>query len=323
MKKYNLGFLLLVASLLIYSCTKDDGTSVEPARDYSEQYLIDIDSIDEFIDTHYMTVDADLNATFTRIPVGGTQQSIREQTDYPLQSRLVDNLDDDGEDFQYKVYFIKLREGNGKRPSRVDSVHVAYTGDRIYTKQEEILPSTDPKTYNYFTENLQFETTPNPVWFQLEAVVPGWAEIFPEFKTGTYSTDEGPNPVTFEDYGIGIMFLPSGLAYYNNSSASGIIPAYSNLIFSFKLFELRYKDHDRDGILSKDEVPAGSGIHYNPLDYDSDGDETANMYDVDDDGDHVMTKIEIKNPLTGLPYPFADIPLCTDGKKKHLSTLCQ
>lgn len=345
MKKISVGILLLVVSLFIYSCTKDDGTSVAPPRDYSEQYLIDIDSIDEFIDTHYMTVDTDLNPTFHRITSGET--SIRLQTEYPLESVQVKNFDDDGEEFEYKVYYIKLREGNGQRPSRVDSIHVAYTGDRIYTKQEEILPSTNPKTYNYYNENLQFETTPNPVWFQLEAVVPGWAEIIPLFKTGTYDPSEGPNPVTFDNYGAGIMFLPSALGYYNSSSASGVIPAYSNLIFSFKLYELQYKDHDRDKILSKDEVTTPLNEPFNMenfkeynsrenfLDFDTDGDGFANMFDIDDDGDGYQTKGEIRYSVTtGTPpneittyfyYPFADIPTCGtggNGKKKHLDPFC-
>jgi len=44
--------------------------------------------------------------------------------------------------------------------------------------------------------------------------------------------------------------------------------------------------------------------------------------DIDDDGDFFTTASEINNPLTDDPYPFADIPLCSDGKKRHLSSLC-
>ena len=49
--------------------------------------------------------------------------------------------------------------------------------------------------------------------------------------------------------GAGVMFLPSGLAYFNG--ASGSIPSYSPLIFSFKLYAIKRADQDGDGILSR------------------------------------------------------------------------
>lgn len=267
-------FFVFVLFIIMPSCNKDDDTKLEPLRDYGEQYVKDLDSIDKYIDTHYMEVDADYNVTFTKIPTGGAQQSIRQQTDYPLDFTMVQN---DDQDVNYKVYYIKLREGTERRPTAVDSVHVAYRGTLV--------------------SDVQFDYAASPLWFQLQDVVPGWAEIIPKFKTGTYETTEGPNPVNYQNYGAGIMFLPSALGYYANSSPSGTIAGYSPLIFSFKLMELRYKDHDRDGILSKDE-----GNPNDPtmklIDYDSDGDGLANMYDVDDDGDHVLTKNELKYTYT-------------------------
>ena len=58
----------------------------------------------------------------------------------------------------------------------------------------------------------------------------------------------------------------------------------------------------------------------NPDDTDKDG--IPDFYDIDDDGDNYTTKFEIKNPLTGLPYPFANIPTCTSGKKNYLDASC-
>jgi hypothetical protein len=101
------------------------------------------------------------------------------------------------------------------------------------------------------------------------------------------------------------MFVPSGLAYYNQIP-SAYIPSYSPLIFSFKLKSLRFRDHDRDGVLSKNEVsPTVAG--QKPADYDSDGDGVANYYDIDDDGDRYMTKNEIhKNPNGSIIFEDAD-----------------
>lgn len=271
-------FFVFALLLLISSCNKDEGTSVEPLRDYAEQYAKDLVLIDKYIDTHYMEVDADYNVKFTAIPTGGTQQSIRQQTTYPLDFTMVQN---DNQNVNYKIYFIKLNEGLGRKPTAVDSVHVAYRGSLL----------TD----------VQFDYAANPLWFQLEDVVPGWSEIIPKFKTGIYDFADvpDPNPVSFQEYGAGIMFLPSALGYYANSSPAGTIASYSPLIFSFKLMELRYKDHDRDGVLSKDEADPNPTVP-NPklVDYDSDGDGIANMFDVDDDGDNVLTKNELKYTYT-------------------------
>lgn len=268
-------FLFLAIGLTITSCTKSDSTAITPLRVYSVQYASDIDSIDKYIDTHYIeSVDGDFNIKMTKIPVGGSQLSVRLQQDYPLDSVKVQN---DAHDVNYKIYYLKLREGVGQRPTAVDSIYVSYKG-------------------NLLTDG-QFDYSESPVWFQLQAVVAGWGEIIPLFKTGTYDTTEGPNPTTFANFGAGVMFLPSGLAYYNQIP-SAYIPSYSPLIFSFKLKSQRFRDHDRDGILSKDEVDP-TEVGQKPEDYDSDVDGVANFYDIDDDGDRYMTKNEIHKNSNG------------------------
>jgi hypothetical protein len=70
-------------------------------------------------------------------------------------------------------------------------------------------------------------------------------ETFPQFKTGSYST-RADGTISYNDFGAGIMFIPSGLGYYAAGSAS--IPSYSPLVF--KLFELQRLDQDGDGIPS-------------------------------------------------------------------------
>lgn len=297
MNKFFKLFLILTIGISFASCTKTDAPDITPPRDYGVQYLADLDSLDKYIDTHYITVDADYNVTITKIPVGGTQQNIRQQY-APLPFKMVNKNDVD-----YKVYYIKLREGVNESPTAVDSVYVSYKGNLV--------------------NDTEFDYAPNPVWFQLESVVPGWAEIIPLFKTGNYDATQGPNPVAFTDFGAGVMFLPSGLGYFN-AIPSATIPQYSPLIFSFKLNKQRYRDHDRDGILSKDEINPVATESQNPKDYDSDGDTFANMFDLDDDGDHYLTKNEIM--INGVvPANYNDILNCagtTGGIKKHLDPTC-
>ena len=94
--------------------------------------------------------------------------------------------------------------------------------------------------------------------------------------------------VKFDNYGKGLIFMPSALGYYSSVSLS--IPAYSPLIFSVNLHRVNQSDHDRDGILSINEDINGDG---NPLNDDTDGDGLPNMNDFDDDGDGVPTFNEL------------------------------
>jgi hypothetical protein len=268
------GVLALVIGMV--SCSKDDDGGTVSLRDYDEQYAKDLDTIDEFIDGYYMTVSPDFDVTFTKITAQTPGISIRNQTDYPLQSKTV-HVDAHGANgIDYKVYYINLREGASQNPTRVDSVYMAYKGVLI--------------------NNNTFDQAQNPMWLPLYSTIEGFQEIVPLFKTGFISSGGGPDPVTFSDFGAGVMFVPSGLGYYAQSRSG--IPSYSSLIFNFKLYELNYVDHDRDGILSKDELDPTHPEH-TILEADTDGDGTVNMLDIDDDGDGIMTKHELHKDGSG------------------------
>jgi hypothetical protein len=313
---------VVVFGVILVSCSKNSNDDTTPIRDYAEQYATDLASIDDYIDTHFITVNpSNFDVTFNKIPDGGTQQSIRNQTQYPLKDTLIA---EDG--IKYKVYYIRFREGTQRRPTQVDSTYISYKGVKL---TEATNGGEDV-----------FDTAQTPVWFKLQEVITGWSHIIPNFKTGTYAGGTGGNPITYDDYGAGVMFLPSGLAYYNNPS--GNIPSYSPIIFSFKLLELRYRDHDGDGILSKDErnLTEPSPLNTNPLTqwcenpylgydyngdgtleiYDTDKDGVPNMYDIDDDGDHYTTRSETKKTAADLLVPTGPLghypfnPTSTESK---------
>lgn len=254
--------LLLAVATTFLACPSDDAPRVPPARPYADVYQEDLAKIEEFLDTHYVEVDADFNTEFFEIPEGGTQTPISAMPELESINRNV-------HDISYKIYYLKLREGVGESPTRVDSSFVSYKGNLM----SDI--------------SITFDQSINPVWFPLEDVVRGWGEIIPQFKTGTHIANPD-GTVTFNDYGAGVMFLPSGLGYFN--TATGNIPSYSPLIFNFKLFNLQYRDHDRDGILSKYEY----GPDFNAEANDTDEDGIPDYIDVDDDGDGHLTKNEIK-----------------------------
>lgn len=313
-------FLLLtiVASTFFFSCKKDDdNTAITPPRDRATQYAADLTAIEDYLHDHYLTVTTDANGnpipTLTKIPDGGTQTSVWDQTEYPLQSKIVKNdtriyttsavgtlIDDPVE---YKMYYLKIREGVGQSPTKVDSTFVTYNGHEL--------------------DDEQFDTRPNPVWIVLDQLgVTGWRHILPEFKTGSYSDDPlNPGNVLFSDYGVMVMFIPSGLGYFNSPPATAGISTYSPLVFTVNLHSLQYRDNDLDGILSKDEDLNGNGDYY---DDDTDGDGIPNFIDVDDDDDDVSTREEISDAFNNL-YPFDLIPNCqgtVGGLKRHLDPSC-
>lgn len=338
----------LTLAILVVSCSKDSD-STEPLRDYATQYADDLAKIEEFLQTHYITVTDhagfpdDQSVTFTKIPTGGTQTSIWNSPD------LVTNFTVDANDITYKLYYLKLRghvDRNGavppteaelaKTPCNVDKVLTSYVGQYLYSTTETVGGvEVDVLKLKQFEENANPQT-----FLTLSSTIRGWSEVFPRFRAGTYAGNPD-GTITYSDFGAGIMFLPSGLGYYASGSSS--IPAYSPLIFTFKLYEIQRVDNDGDGIYSYQEDlnndgylrvleegvdnpdntnRAGTAVLLPSGEY-SEEDEVPDFLDVDDDGDFIMTKTEIKNPLTGVAYPYNQIPLCpANNKKVHLTAAC-
>ena len=76
--------------VVMAACSKSNNTDPTPIRDYATQYAADKDTIDKYLNTHYMTVDpTTFDVTFTKIAPGGTQQSIKAQTQYPLLDTIL------------------------------------------------------------------------------------------------------------------------------------------------------------------------------------------------------------------------------------------
>ena len=292
MNKFKYYFILLLAGVSFVSCSKsgDDDVVTVPLRDYAEQYKADNDSIVKYLKTNYIEdVTSNFDVKITKIPAGGTQTSIWDQTVYPLQTRDVYN---DG--ITYTVYYLSLREGTGISPCNYDRISAAYTGNLL--------------------DGTQFDSSSGLArTFDLDGAgvngvfVDGWKEIFPKFKTGTSFTDAN-GVVVYDNFGAGVMFLPSGLAYYGSPTEG--IAVYSPLVFTFKLFDLARLDHDLDGVYDFEEDINNDGYVYdfrdtvkypNPpanLIDDTDGDGIADFLDADDDGDGYSTLYEITKPKT-------------------------
>ena len=219
MNKFKYFFYLLIAGAALISCNKDDDDKVEtaPLRDYQEQFLKDNDSILKYLKTHYIEeVTADFDVKISKIPTGGAQISIFAQNQYPLQSRKVynDNID-------YTVYYLVFNEGIGEAPCNYDDINVSYVGN--------LLDGTVFDTSNGLRRTFPLDGSGG-------GIIDGWKEIFPKFKSGKANPVNADGTITYSDFGAGMMFLPSGLAYY--AGGSGAIKSYTPIVFSFKLFDI-------------------------------------------------------------------------------------
>lgn len=258
-------FKIVFLGLFIFqliSCKNDDdgGTSVY-IKPYAEQLPIDEAAIENYLLTHYLDADNEIKV------IDASQTPLKNHPNLNLKEVYVDVLD-----LTYKLYYLKLDEGwsEGNNPSVLDSTFVTYKGTLL--------------------DGTLFDTAVDPVWFTLDNVVRGWSEIIPFFKSGKSELQQN-GIVNYSDFGNGIMIIPSAFGYYSGSQ--GVIPPYSPLVFSFQLKKVRYRDHDRDKVLTKDELV------YNPITgvttfLDTDNDGILDYNDVDDDGDGILTKEEIR-----------------------------
>lgn len=289
---------LLLAFVLQLTACKQEDDAVIPVRDPAVQYTTDINDIQTFLKTHKLPAEALNPTTMEHLPFTDAVNVVPEldpssiwgsDPNTPNSNLLQWHVEKDGVD--YIIYYLQLQQGNAatsKSPCNLDSVLAAYEGQLL--------------------DGTVFDSDFNPQsYFNLNAVIRGWAEIFPKFKTGTYAS--GPDGIiNYSNFGAGIMFIPSGLAYFALPTTSGI-PAYAPLIFSFKLYELQRNDNDNDGIFSYQEDINGDGyIRDNETTYedDTDQDGTPDAFDLDDDGDGFSTRDERKYFIstTAYFYPF-------------------
>src|SRR5690606_32052266 len=118
------------------------------------------------------------------------------------------------------------------------------------------------------------------------------------------------------NYGLGVMFIPSGLAYFGSPLIG--VPAYSNLIFRFELYQMEVNDHDNDGIPSYLEDINENG---NVYDDNTDGDNIPNFLDNDDDGDGVLTINELLPTTYVVDTNIGDVePILAEGEFERSRT---
>ena len=154
-----------------------------------------------------------------------------------------------------------------------------------------------------------FDGSTTPVWFNLPGTVDGFQQGVEGFREGSGFTVNPDGTTTFnQDFGIGALFIPSGLAFFASPPPMSDVGLFSNLVFTFSLLERRVTDHDGDGIISILEDVDGNNFLADVID-NTDGDALPNFVDRDDDGDGIRTNLET---ITDDEGNFIDL-MDTDG----------
>jgi len=273
-RKYYTIFILSIL-ILGYACNEDNGIGLPVDNfDHAGQSLIDNDSLQKFFASHYYN-----DAIDSLRPLVAGATALTDDSRLMEETITINEVD-------YKLYHFVKNVGTPDPvkgfPTPVDSVLTKYRGEYLNANDDQIF----------------FDERHSATWFNLVGVIRGWSYGFTHFKGGKFRT--GTNgapyngPITYDNGGKGVLFIPSGLAYRNQGNNGAVnIPANRSLIFYIELLDhIENTNHDGDGVPSILEDIDGDG---DPTNDDTDEDLIPDYLDGDDDGDGVATKNEDAN----------------------------
>ena len=276
--------LVAIGSLIFSACGDDDGdgTTFVEARDRAVEVVDSTIEVEEYLETHFYNyeefqsppADFDFKIKFDTIAGDNSAKiALINQVEFKMVQDRVN------EDVQYKLYYLKAIQGEGESPDFPDIVRINYEG--TYVNDEESQEGV-----------MLFDSSVIPVQFDLTQIVNGLQDALIEFNAGTGFITNPDGTVEYENFGVGAVFMQSGLGYYVSppQGSAVTIPLYSQLIFSFQLFEREVGDQDEDGIPSIMEDLNENGLEE---DDNTDGDALNNYIDADDDNDGRPTEDEI------------------------------
>ncbi len=282
----------LLMLILLGSCKNDDnGPEAElvPPRLLSEVAAEDDEELQEFLKSHfynYEDFEEPIDPGFDMIvridTIAGDNADKRPLwEDVQTESAIVESSNfglDDGEEIEHTLYYVVVRDGVGGSPTFADNTVLQYEGSLL---NGDAFDAANSPVNQYLSGNL----------------IPGYAMGVENFNAGEGPFDNGDGTVSFEDYGIGILFIPSGLGYFDRPPLGSGIPSYEPLIFKIDLLSFEPDtDFDGDGIPSILEDLNGDGdLNNDNTDEDTEplGVFLANHNDTDDDADGIPTREEI------------------------------
>ncbi len=267
--------LILLTLIGFSSCRGDDGGPDSiPERDRGEQQIVDRDSLINYFQNYYYNsaeIASNSAATIDDIVITKLEDGETLPDGHTMLIDAVETHNTILLDVDYEYYILRLNQGGGEtRPNFPDRVRLNYQGTLM--------------------DGTLFDSSVNSVVLDISTLIPGWGRVIPQFNVASGFTTNQDGTITFDDFGFGVMFLPSGLGYYSGGAAN--ITPYSNLLFKFEVYQSEVNDHDGDGIPSyREDVDENLDLGND----DTDDNGLADFVDVDDDGDGVLTIDELEH----------------------------
>ncbi|MGB5436306.1 MAG: hypothetical protein WBM98_10490 [Maribacter sp.] len=302
MKKFVVGLLVLV---LAWSCKKDDDGEdvvIVSSRTLSEVASENDAEIREYLETHFynyedfatqsegfdytIVVDTIAGDNADKTPLIDQVESIKIKVDSDDFS-----LSTEETDVEHTLYYLSAREGVGVSPTVSDSLYLNYEGSLL-----------DGSVFD--------SKIGTAVWLELVGTVSGFNKGLALFKSGGDVIENEDGTFEVEGSGVGMLFIPSGLAYFSSSSVGA---SYAPIIFKVDIFRVEETDYDLDGVPSREEDLNGDN---NVSNDDTDEDGFPNYFDPDDDGDGIATLTEISDDDGNIIIPYPDTD--NDGTPDYL-----
>lgn len=301
--------ILFVFVAVLCSCNEDDdggGPPPEPPRPLSEVLAEDEVKIQEYLKTHYYNYaefqnppeDFDYKIKLQVIPEGNTDTIALIDQVQSKTTNVSSSLEGGEVDVPHTYYYLVAREGAGLSPTIADSTFVTYEGTLL--------------------DDTRFDGIDNYVWQYLPFFLRGYAAGISNMKSGGEIITNDDGTFSISDTGIGMVVMPSGLAYFNNPPVT--IPPYSPLVFTFDVATIAENtDYDRDGVPSiLEDVNNDGNLNNDNTDGDfiSQGVPGFDHRDPDDDNDGIPTRDEVQLDAQGNFVSFLDSD--GDGISDHL-----
>ncbi|MEX0312943.1 MAG: FKBP-type peptidyl-prolyl cis-trans isomerase [Allomuricauda sp.] len=302
-------FILLITVALFSSCNNDDngpGIEVVPPRLLADVAPENEAEIKEFLETHFYNyeefanppADFDFKIKIDTIAGDNADKDPLSEQVTPVTIEVSSSqlgLSEEENDIPFIYYYLIARDGEGPKPTAADSTFLRYEGMLL--------------------DGTKFDAAESFLWQELPVTIRGYGNGISNIKS---ASEDGlvVNPdgtFQFDDSGIGLIIIPSGLAYFQGTGPTGGLPSYSNLIFQVEVGRIiEDTDSDNDGIPSiledlnkngylfddntdfQDEADAGFAIPF------------PNFRDADDDGDGVSTRNEITDDNGNIIDPYPD-----------------
>lgn len=309
---------LFILFFVFWSCRNDDegvtdGLIVVPPQTLSETAVENDAEITAFLQTHFYnyeefdnpSADFDFKIRFDTIAGDNADKTAIINSDR-LKTVLITEFSstfgrDDEEEVAHTLYYLEANVGVAGSPTIADNTVLRYEGSLL---DGTLFDASSVAINQYLSGGL----------------IKGYANGVEKFSAGNDPVDNGDGTVTFSDYGVGAIFIPSGLGYFNGPPSGSGIPSYAPLVFKVDVLAfVENTDFDQDGIPSILEDLDGDGnLNNDNTDIESESAflQLANHNDADDDGDGILTIDEIELDADGNFVGFLDTD--GDGIKDHL-----